>query len=344
MHIGSDHPVSVQGMTKTHTADVDATVRQIHEMQARGCEIVRVAVPRVQDADAIADIRKTVGDIPLVADIHFDHALAIRSLQAGADGVRINPGNMRDMDAVAEVVRAADARDACIRIGVNSGSIRARDGADVALEADDDLAELLAGKTLAYLEFIESLDFRNVKLSLKASDVLTTIRATRLAADACDAPLHIGITAAGPPKTSLVKSAVGIGTLLAEGLGDTVRVSMTGSPLDEVTAAYDILEALELRKPTRPRIASCPTCGRCEIDLVKIVEEFERKLPADAPAVTIAIMGCVVNGPGEAADADVGIAGGKGSALLFRKGEKVRKLAEDDMVDALVEEVMKLKS
>ncbi|HUV37978.1 MAG TPA: flavodoxin-dependent (E)-4-hydroxy-3-methylbut-2-enyl-diphosphate synthase [Planctomycetota bacterium] len=341
IRIGSGHPVSVQGMTKTHTADVEATVRQIRELALRGCDIVRVAVPRTEDADAIAAIRKEIDGLPLVADVHFDHRLAIRALEAGADGVRINPGNLRDMDAVAEVVHVAAHRDACIRIGVNSGSIRPRDDDT---DADIDLAELLAGKTLEYLEFVESLDFTNVKLSLKASDVPTTLQATRLAAEACDAPLHIGITAAGPPRTSLVRSAVGIGTLLAGGIGDTVRVSMTGSPVEEVTAACDILETLELRERTRPRIISCPTCGRCEIDLARVVDEVERRLPADAPAVSIAVMGCVVNGPGEAAEADVGIAGGKGFGYLFRRGEKVRRVEEHEMVDALVEEVMKLKA
>lgn len=342
VQIGGDNPVSVQGMTKTHTTDVAATVAQIREMQARGCEIVRVAIPRVEDAVAVAEIKKEIGEFPLVADVHFDPGLAIRALEGGADGVRINPGNMRDMDAAADVVRAAAACDACVRIGVNSGSIRAREGAAAESEADDDLAELLAGRALEYLEFVESLDFRNVKLSLKASDVPTTLRANRLAAEGCDAPLHVGITAAGPPGSSLVTSAVGIGVLLAEGIGDTVRVSMTGSPVDEIGAACDILEALELRERTRPRIISCPTCGRCEVDLVRIVEEVERKLPADAPPVTVAIMGCIVNGPGEAAEADVGIAGGKGFAFLFRGGEKLRRIDEDEMVDALIDEVMKL--
>ena len=340
--IGGDHPVVVQGMTKTHTADVDATVAQIREMTTLGCEIVRVAVPRADDADAVRDIKAQIGEVPLVADIHFDHHLAIRSLESGADGIRINPGNMRDVDALAEVVRAAAEREACIRIGVNSGSIRAREGAQIAPdEADDDLAELLAGRTLEYLETVESFGFANVKLSLKASDVPTTLRANRLAAEACDVPIHIGITAAGPTHTALVKSAVGLGTLLAEGIGDTLRVSMTGSPLDEITAACDILEALQLRPRTRPRIVSCPTCGRCEVDLVRIVTEVERRLPADAPPVTVAIMGCVVNGPGEAADADVGVAGGKGFAFLFRKGQKVRRVREDEMVEVLIDEVMK---
>jgi len=344
VRIGGEHPVVVQGMTKTHTADVAATVAQIHRMTALGCEVVRVAVPRAEDAEAISAIKEQIAEVPLVADIHFDHHLAIRSLDAGADGIRINPGNMRDTDAVAEVVHAAAEHDACIRIGVNSGSIRLREGGDVASDAaDDDLAELLAGRTLEYLEFVESLDFRNVKLSLKASDVPTTLRANRMAAEACDAPIHIGVTAAGPPRTSLVKSAVGLGALLVEGIGDTLRVSMTGSPLDEITAACDILEALVLRPRTGPRILSCPTCGRCEVDLVKVVEAVERRLPADAPPVTVAIMGCVVNGPGEAADADVGLAAGKEGAYLFRRGERVRKVAEDEMVDVLIDEVMKLK-
>ncbi len=342
--IGGDHPVVVQGMTKTHTTDVAATVAQIRAMVAKGCEVARVAVPREEDARAVADIRKQLPDVPIVADIHFDHRLALAALEAGADGVRINPGNMRDMDAVAEVVRAAKDKGACLRIGVNSGSIRPRgvEGAP-SDESSEGLAELMAEKTLEYLEFVERQGFDNVKLSLKASDVLTTIRATRLVANSCDAPLHLGVTAAGPPRVSIVKSAVGIGTLLAEGIGDTIRVSMTGSPVDEIVAAVDILDALDLRPRTRPRILSCPTCGRCDVDLVKIVEEVERRMPDDAPPVTIAVMGCVVNGPGEAADADVGLAGGKGFAFLFSRGKQVRRVSESEMVDALIAEVMKLK-
>jgi len=332
-------------MTKTHTSDVAATVRQIQELASRGCEIVRVAVPRRQDARAIRQIKREIGELPLVADVHFDHRLAVESLAAGADGVRINPGNMKDTNAVAEVVRAASDHDACIRIGVNSGSIRPRErGASPAAAPPGDLAELLVSRTLQCLDFVTSLGFENVKLSLKASDVPTTIRANQLAAERCDCPLHIGVTAAGPPGAALVASSIGIGTLLAQGIGDTIRVSMTGSPLAEIRAAYDILETLELRKRERPRIISCPTCGRCEIDLVKVVEEVQRRLPADAPPVNVAIMGCVVNGPGEAADADVGIAGGKGFAFLFRRGKKVRRLREDEMVDVLVDEVMKLKT
>jgi len=342
--IGGGHPIVVQGMTKRHTSDVAATVGQIRQMSAGGCELVRVAVPHEEDARAIADIRKEIGELPLIADVHFDHRLAIAALAAGADGVRINPGNMRDMEAVAEVVRAAAERDACIRIGVNSGSIRARgSGDDAQEEADEDVAALMARRTLQYLEYVESLGFRNVKLSLKASDVPATIDACLAVAPACDAPLHLGVTAAGPPNVSLVKSAVGIGALLARGIGDTIRVSMTGSPLAEIAAAYDILEALNLRKPKRPRIISCPTCGRCEVDLVRVVEQVQERLPADAPAVDIAIMGCAVNGPGEAAEADVGIAGGKGTAFLFRKGRRIRRLAETEMVNVLIDEVMKLK-
>ena len=344
--IGGDNPISVQGMTKTHTSDVAATVREIRDLASHGCDIVRVAAPRREDARAIRRIKSDIGEVPLVADVHFDPGLAVESLKAGADGVRINPGNMKDMDAVAEVVRAAADRDACIRIGVTSGSIRPRKGPAATGRRDEpeDLAELMARRTLEHLDFFRSLGFDNVKLSLKASDVLTTIRANQLVAARCDCPLHLGVTAAGPPSESVVASSIGIGALLAQGIGDTIRVSMTGSALTEVLAAQEILEALELRKRERPRIISCPTCGRCEVDLVKVVEEVQRRLPADAPAVNVAIMGCVVNGPGEAADADVGIAGGKGFAFLFRKGKKVRRLGETEMVDVLIDEVMKLKT
>jgi (E)-4-hydroxy-3-methylbut-2-enyl-diphosphate synthase len=343
--IGEDHPVVVQGMTKTHTSDVAATVGQAHAMIARGCRIIRVAVPRADDADAIASIRAQLGGVPIVADVHFDHLLAVRSLEAGAEGVRINPGNMRDTDAVAQVVRTARERDACIRIGVNSGSVRTRRGGEVDPdEVEEDLAGLLARRALEHLEFIESLDFTNVKLSLKASDVLTTLRANEAAAARCDVPFHIGITAAGPPRQALVQSAVGLGVLLERGIGDTIRVSMTGPPEDEITAACAILEALALRERTGVRIVSCPTCGRCDVDLVRTVDEVARRMPPDAPPVTVAVMGCVVNGPGEAADADVGLAGGKGFAFLFRRGHKVRRVSEDEMVDVLIDEVMKLKS
>ncbi len=341
--IGGDNPVSIQGMTNTHTTDVAATVAQINEMKQAGCEIVRVAVPRAPDALAISDIKAEIGELPLVADIHFDNNLAIKALEAGADGIRINPGNMRDMDAVADVVAAARSHDACIRIGVNSGSIRERTRAAAPEDETDDLADLMAGRTLEYLEHLDHLGFTNVKLSLKASDVPTTLRACRMVAESCDCPLHLGITSAGPPATSLVASSVGIGALLAVGIGDTIRVSMTGSPVDEIIAARKILEVLELRERTGPRIVSCPTCGRCDIDLVAIVEEVERRMPPDAPAIDVAIMGCIVNGPGEASDCDVGIAGGKGFAFLFRKGEKVGRLAEDEMVDVLLDEVMKFK-
>ncbi len=341
--IGGGNPVSVQGMTKVHTTDVALTVAQAKEMIARGCEVVRVAVPREEDARAIRGIRAGIAPVPVVADIHFDHNLALAALAAGADGIRINPGNMRDMDAVADVVRAAKNAGACIRIGVNSGSIRPRTAGASADELSEGLAELMAQKTLEYLEFVEGLGFTNVKLSLKASDVPTTLRATRLVAAECDAPLHLGITAAGPPHSSIVRSAIGIGALLAEGIGDTIRVSMTGSPVEEIVAAHDILDALELRRLDRPRILSCPTCGRCDVDIVKVVEEVERRMPSDAPAVTVAVMGCVVNGPGEAADADVGLAGGKGFGYLFIKGKQVRRVEESEMVDALIAEVMKLK-
>jgi (E)-4-hydroxy-3-methylbut-2-enyl-diphosphate synthase len=341
--IGGDAPVVVQGMTNTHTTDVAATVGQIREMASQGCEIARVAVPRRPDAEAIAEIRKQIDGLPIIADIHFDHHLAIAALEAGAEGVRINPGNMRNADGVVRVVAAAAERDACIRIGVNSGSVRARSGQAAEAEPAEELAELMVRRTLEYLEQVTSLGFDNVKLSLKASDVPTTIEANRLVAEACDYPLHLGITAAGPPRASRLASAAGLGALLAEGIGDTIRVSMTGDPVEEIRTACEILEVMGLRPHRRPRIVSCPTCGRCEIDLVKLVEEVERRLPADAPPVDVAIMGCVVNGPGEAAQADVGIAGGKGFGYLFRKGEKIRRLDEREMVSALVDEVMKLK-
>ena len=341
VQVGGGAPVSVQSMTTTHTEDVEATVRQIHELEELGCDIIRVAVPTMKSAAAVGAIEKQI-HIPLVADVHFDHNLALESVRQGADCVRINPGNMRSRDDVAEVVRAAKDAGISIRVGVNSGSVRPRDGLEPRDE-EADLAALMVDAALGHCEFIESLGFRDIILSLKASDVPTTMAAYRAAAERCDHPLHLGITAAGPIETATVKSAIGIGGLLAEGIGDTIRVSLTGPPHDEVRLGHEILQALGL-EPGGVEIVSCPTCGRCEIDLVRLVEEVQRRMPPMKTPLTVAVMGCVVNGPGEAAEADVGIAGGKGFGFLFRGGKKLRKVPEDKLADELIREIQSMVS
>jgi (E)-4-hydroxy-3-methylbut-2-enyl-diphosphate synthase len=340
--IGGSAPVSVQSMTKTHTEDVDATLAQIGELAALGCEIIRCAVPNRRAAAALRRIKES-SPLPVVADVHFDHRLALLSIEAGADGVRVNPGNMRDEKGLRDVYRAAAAAGIKVRVGVNSGSIRPRKGLEVAPQAaESDLAELMVRETLAYCSAAERAGLGSLVVSLKASDVPTTLAAYRRAAAQCDYPFHLGVTAAGPPQVSIVKSAIGIGVLLSEGIGDTIRVSMTGPPHDEVRAALAILEALCLREPHGPQIISCPTCARCEIDLSALVEEVGRRARPLSRALKIAVMGCVVNGPGEAAEADVGVAGGKDFGYLFRNGKRVRKVESSQLADALLEEIDRL--
>lgn len=339
--IGSGAPVSVQSMTKTHTADVDETLAQICELAELGCQITRCAVPNRAAVQSLRDI-VAGSPLPVVADIHFDHRLALAALEAGAQGVRINPGNMKDREGLREFYRAASQRAGVkVRIGVNSGSIRGRKGLEVC-EHEGDLAELMVSETLEYCRDAEEQGLHNIVISLKGSDVPSTIAAYRLAAGRCDYPFHLGITAAGPPAASIIKSAIGIGTLLAEGIGDTIRVSMTGSPHEEVRAGLAILEALELRQQRGVEIISCPTCARCEIDLCELVEEVERRLDGLPLKARVAVMGCVVNGPGEAAEADVAVAGGREFGYLFLDGRKLRKVPAAELADAVVAEVRRL--
>lgn len=330
--IGGGAPVSLQSMTKTHTTDIKATVEQIHGLEELGCEIIRVAVPTREAARCLGEIKRQIR-IPLVADIHFSPHMALEAIAQGVDKIRINPGNMKDRDKVEEVVQAAKNRGVAIRIGVNSGSIRANG------EEDIPMAELMVRAILRYCEHFESLGFRDIVLSLKASDVVTTMEAYRCIAKECDYPLHLGVTAAGPASSSIMKSAIGIGGLLSEGIGDTLRVSITGHPTEEIKAGKGILEALGLREPEGWELISCPTCGRCEIDLASIVEEVKAKLPPEKRGLQIAIMGCAVNGPGEARESDIGIAGGHGFGLLFKRGEMVRKIPESEMVTQLLKEI-----
>ena len=336
VQVGGGAPVSVQSMTTTHTEDVAETLEQIHALEVAGCDIIRVAVPTLAAAEALASIKKEMS-APLVADIHFDHRLALESIRYGADCIRINPGNMRGEADVSAVVRAAKDAGISIRVGVNSGSVRERRGLELAQKSGD-MTALMVDAALRHCEFIESLGFSSIIVSLKASDVRTTMDANRAFAVRTDYPLHLGVTEAGTQESCTIKSAMGIGGLLSEGIGDTLRVSLTGPPVEEVRLGHAILRTLGLESGG-VEIVSCPTCGRCEIDLVGLVDEVRRKMPATDKALTVAVMGCVVNGPGEAAEADVGIAGGKGFGFVFRGGKKLRKVPEDQLADELIREI-----
>ncbi len=336
--IGAAAPVSVQSMTKTNTADAVATLNQVCELADLGCDLVRCAVPNRAAADALKSIVDR-SPLPVVADLHFDHHLALACIRAGAHGVRVNPGNMRDREGLRQVYALAARAGAKVRIGVNSGSIRPRQGLEVRPDSlHEDTAELMVRRALEYCSDAEESGLAAVVISLKASDVPTTLAAYRLAAPRCDYPFHVGVTAAGPADVGVVRSAVGIGALLAEGIGDTIRVSLTGPPHDEVRTGLAILETLGLREPTGPHVVSCPTCARCEIDLCALVEEVRHRLSGLPAGLRIAVMGCVVNGPGEAAEADLGIAGGRDFGYLFRSGHKLRKVAAAGLADALVAE------
>ena len=332
VEIGGDRPIVVQSMTKTDTRNVKATVSQIKRLEECGCEIVRVAVPDSTAAKALVNIKKKV-QIPVIADIHFDYRLAIDSLNAGVDGLRLNPGNISDPDKIEKVVRAAKIREVPIRVGVNAGSLP-RNSVD-----NTSVVERMVNAAMNEIRLLESLDFDQIKISVKAFDVATTIEAYRAMAQATPYPLHLGITEAGLPWSGAIRSAVGLGILLDEGIGDTVRVSLTtGDPCQEVECAYEILKSLKLREKG-PILVSCPSCGRSETDIVKLAEDVERRLRGVEKTIKVAVMGCVVNGPGEAKDADVGIACGRGKGVIFRKGEKVRKVNETDFVEALLREV-----
>ena len=357
--IGGSAPISIQSMTKTDTRNINMTVAQIKGLEKAGCQIIRVAIKDTQAANAIKNIKSKI-DIPLVADIHFDYRLALLAIQSGADKIRINPGNMTNRHEVETVVQAAKQRGIPIRIGLNSGSVMKQPGKSV--------ADAMVLSALNYIKLFERLKFNDIIISLKASDVVTTVEAYKKIAARCNYPLHLGVTAAGLPDEGKLRSAIGIGSLLLNGIGDTVRVSLTADPVLEVLAARQILEAIGLAS-FGPQIISCPTCGRCQVDLVRIVGELKDKiyrgnprgcpdvgaprrvaptqslitgqgkaLPLQRP-IKIAVMGCEVNGPGEAKDADIGIAAGKNAGMLFRKGKPVRKVVEKDFVKVLLQEV-----
>jgi len=329
--VGGTAPVTVQSMTKTDTRDAKATIHQVKELEECGCEIIRAAVPDKEAAQALAAIKGGIS-IPLIADIHFDYRLALAALEAGVDGLRLNPGNIGGPERVTAVVRAAKKRNVPIRIGVNAGSLPK--------EADPQatVPQRMVSAALEQVKLLESLDFDLIKISLKAFDVPTTIEAYRDMAAKVPYPLHLGITEAGTPRAGAIRSAVGLGILLSEGIGDTIRVSLTGHPREEVVAAYEILKILNLREHG-PTLVSCPTCGRVEVDLVGLAYAVEERLFSITKPIKVAVMGCVVNGPGEARDADVGIACGKGRGVIFRKGEIVRTVEEKDFLESLMGEV-----
>lgn len=334
--IGGFAPVAVQSMTSTHTQDVPKTVAQIKKLEEAGCEIIRVAVPDEEAALAISAIKKEIA-IPLVADIHFDHRLAILSAQNGADALRINPGNIGGADKIKQVVECANDFGIPIRIGVNAGSLEQ----DILDRHHGVTAPAMVESALRHIDLLTSNEFYNIKISLKASDVPRTIEAYRLLSEKVDFPLHLGVTEAGTLFPGIVKSSLGVGMLLSEGIGDTLRISLTSDPVNEVRVGYEILKALGLRRHG-PELISCPTCGRCDIDLFHIVEEIDPFLLTIKTPIKVAIMGCVVNGPGEAREADVGIAGGNGVGILFKKGAVVKKFPQEKLVEILKEEIRAL--
>ena len=333
--IGGMAPIAVQSMTNTFTQDIASTVSQIRRLEKAGCEIIRVAVPDEEAANAISSIKEKIS-ILVIADIHFDYRLAMASARAGADGLRINPGNIGSVKKVKGVVECAKEVNIPIRIGVNSGSLEK----DILKKYNGASPEAMVESALRHIELLRSLDFHQIKVSIKSSDVHRTLEAYRLLSAKTDLPLHVGVTEAGALFPGIVKSSLGIGMLLAEGIGDTIRVSLTRDPVDEVRVGFEILKALNIRR-RGPEIVSCPTCGRCKIGLFDIVERVDKALLTSPLDIKIAIMGCIVNGPGEAKEADIGIAGGDGKGILFKKGKVVKKIPEEKLVEVLLNEVKK---
>jgi (E)-4-hydroxy-3-methylbut-2-enyl-diphosphate synthase len=336
--IGGEYPLSIQSMTNTEPHDVEATYRQIMALEEAGCDIVRITAPDIESVKTFSELKRRGVALPLVADVHFNYKIAVAAAECGADKIRINPGNIGSRDKVKEVVRACRERGIPIRIGVNSGSLEK----DILEKYSSPCAEALAESALRHVEILEELDFSDIIISLKASKALTMIQANRILAKKVNYPLHLGVTEAGARERAAIKSSIGIGTLLTEGIGDTLRVSLTEEPEREVEIAREILRALDLSAEGGMDIVACPTCGRTGIDLISLLSEFEKRAKLeglDKKNVKVAIMGCVVNGPGEAKEADVGIAGGHGEAILFKKGEIVRKISESDIIEELVREI-----
>lgn len=333
VEIGGGAPISVQSMLNVPSTDIDNSVRQAEELEQAGCQIIRIAIPNM-DAVRLIDAIKQEVSVPIVADIHFDYRLALESVAAGIDKVRINPGNIGSDDRVHEVVKACKAKNIPIRIGVNSGSLEKH----ILSKYGSPTAEALCESALYHASLLEKFDFHDIVLSMKSSRVSTMIRAYELAAEKCDYPLHLGVTEAGTERMGLIKSAAGIGSLLLRGIGDTVRVSLTDKPVKEVYAARDILKAIDI-DTSGVKFISCPTCGRTRIDLISLANQAQERLADCKKDITVAVMGCVVNGPGEAREADIGIAGGDGVGLIFKKGEIVKKVPEASLLDALMEEI-----
>ncbi|MDU4934674.1 MAG: flavodoxin-dependent (E)-4-hydroxy-3-methylbut-2-enyl-diphosphate synthase [Peptostreptococcaceae bacterium] len=333
--IGGNNPISVQSMTTTDTRDAESTIAQIKRLEAVGCDIVRVAVPDMEAAKNIGKIKAGV-NIPVIADIHFDHRLALEAKEQGVDGVRINPGNIGSIEKVKAVVEKCKERNLKIRIGVNGGSLEK----ELLAKYGSATAEALVESALGHIKILEDLDFYNIVISLKSSDIYKTLEAYELISKKVDYPLHIGITESGSVKKGTIKSSIGVGALLLKGIGDTMRISLTGDPTEEIIVGKEILRSLDLLND-KIKVISCPTCGRCNIDLINTVNEVEGKISDINKNITVAIMGCAVNGPGEAREADIGIAGGKGEGLLFKKGEIVRKIKGNRLVEELLEEIEK---
>ncbi|CEJ74471.1 4-hydroxy-3-methylbut-2-en-1-yl diphosphate synthase [[Clostridium] sordellii] len=333
LKIGGNNPISIQSMTNTDTRDAKATIDQIKRLEEVGCDVVRVAVPDMEAAKNIGEIKKNV-NIPIIADIHFDYRLALEAIDQGVDGVRINPGNIGSIDRVKMVVNKCREKNLKIRIGVNGGSLEK----ELLEKYGSATAEALVESAMGHVKILEDLDFHNIVISLKSSDIYKTLDAYELIAKKVDYPLHIGITESGSLKKGTIKSSIGVGALLLKGIGDTIRISLTGDPTEEVIVGKEILRSLDLLND-KIKVISCPTCGRCNIDLISVVNEVEEKINKVDKDITVAIMGCAVNGPGEAKEADIGIAGGKGEGLLFKKGEIIRKINGDKLVDELLAEI-----
>ncbi len=332
--VGGSAPIAVQSMAKTDTRDIPATIKQIKELGECGCEIVRLAIPDKEAVESISAIKKSVS-LPLVADIHFDYRLALTALESGVDGLRLNPGNIRDRRQIARVVAAAREKGIPIRIGVNAGSLPPD------FEPAAPLADRMVDMAVEQTKFMENMDFNLIKVSLKAFDVLTTIKAYQMIADKIPYPLHLGITEAGLPQAGAIRSALGIGVLLYQGIGDTIRVSLSAHPCEEISAAYEILKSLGLRQ-RGPTLVSCPSCGRAEVDVIALAEAVDKYLRKVSKPIRVAVMGCIVNGPGEAKDADVGIACGKGKGAIFRKGKVIKTVSEESLLKVLIAEIKKI--
>ena len=336
--IGGEHPISIQSMTNTDTHDIDATYTQVMRLAEAGCDIVRITAPDLESVKTFEALRARGVDIPLVADIHFNHEIAIAVASAGVSKIRINPGNIGSDENVYRVVEACKANSVPIRIGVNSGSLEKH----ILAKHGSPTPEALAESALYHASLLERYDFRDIVISVKASTVNDMIKANRILAEATQYPLHLGVTEAGGGTSAIVKSSIGIGALLSEGIGDTVRVSLTDDPVEEVYAAREILKAVGMAKDPGMDMVSCPTCGRTKIDLIGLVGEFKERVRLeglDKLNIKVALMGCVVNGPGEAREADLGIAGGKGEGLIFKKGEILRKVEESRLIDELIKEI-----